>query len=161
MTATMPTACPSRCTTRRATASAVPRNPAASRFTACCATGRAPSVRRRKRRQLSAPAVAEDVRVSIDVFSVPSQTSLAQPSLRGPPVSSQLRVDIGGSPPSYSTSVTGDAHGCTYAHSGVRRVRRGPGDDIPGGRAGRRAPFRTIVELIERHSTRGRHCTNR
>ena len=37
-----------------------------------------------------APVDAEDVRVSIDVFSVPSQTSVTQPSLRGPPASPSL-----------------------------------------------------------------------
>jgi hypothetical protein len=34
-----------------------------------------------------APAVAEDVRASIDVFSAHSHTSLARPSLRAPPSS--------------------------------------------------------------------------
>jgi len=34
---------------------------------------------------LFAPALAEDVRISFDVFIAPSQTVLAQPALRGPP----------------------------------------------------------------------------
>jgi hypothetical protein len=37
-----------------------------------------------------APASAEDVRVSFDVFIAPSQTVLAQPALRGPPASPAL-----------------------------------------------------------------------
>jgi hypothetical protein len=39
---------------------------------------------------LFAPVVAEDARIAIDVFSLPSQTSLLRPSLRAPPVSPSL-----------------------------------------------------------------------
>jgi hypothetical protein len=39
---------------------------------------------------LHAPAVAEDVRASVDVFSAPSQPFLTQPALRGPPVTRGL-----------------------------------------------------------------------
>jgi hypothetical protein len=39
---------------------------------------------------LVTPAGAEDVQASIDVFGAPSQTSLAQPSLRAPPASPAL-----------------------------------------------------------------------
>jgi hypothetical protein len=40
--------------------------------------------------QFVAPTFSEDVRVSIDVFTTPSQTALAQPALRGPPTPSVL-----------------------------------------------------------------------
>ena len=40
--------------------------------------------------QFVAPALSEDVRVSIDVFAAPSQTFLAQPALRGPPTTPGL-----------------------------------------------------------------------
>lgn len=39
---------------------------------------------------LFAPVLAEDVRVSLDVFIAPSQTVLAQPALRGPPTTPVL-----------------------------------------------------------------------
>jgi hypothetical protein len=39
---------------------------------------------------LFAPTVAEDVRVAIDVVNLPSQSSLAQPSLRAPPAAPVL-----------------------------------------------------------------------
>jgi hypothetical protein len=37
-----------------------------------------------------APVVSEDVKVSLDVFTTPSQTVLAQPALRGPPATPGL-----------------------------------------------------------------------
>jgi hypothetical protein len=37
--------------------------------------------------QLLAPSLTGDVSATLDVFSSPSQTALAQPSLRGPPAS--------------------------------------------------------------------------
>jgi hypothetical protein len=37
-----------------------------------------------------APAVAEDVRAAIDVFTAPAQPFLAQPALRGPPATPGL-----------------------------------------------------------------------
>src|SRR5262245_58784944 len=40
--------------------------------------------------QLVAPALTENVRVSVDVVVAPSQTFLAQPALRGPPVTPAL-----------------------------------------------------------------------
>jgi hypothetical protein len=39
---------------------------------------------------LLVPVDAEDARITIDVFSLPSQTSLLRPSLRAPPVSPSL-----------------------------------------------------------------------
>ena len=39
---------------------------------------------------LFSPAVVEDVRIAADVFNARSQTSLARPSLRGPPASPNL-----------------------------------------------------------------------
>ena len=47
------------------------------------------------------------------------------------------------------------------ARSGVRRVRRGPGDDIPGCCADRRAPVGTLVEFIECHPSRWRYGADR
>ena len=40
--------------------------------------------------QFVAPALSKDVRVLVDVFIAPSQTSLAQPALRGPPATPVL-----------------------------------------------------------------------